>query len=164
VAAVSHGFDQGRNVSVEANERYLVELQLLDNGGVRLFCGRGTDQREDAKVAVEALVIGWFNYVVALSAEVSRRSGYWGSWDFALAVTDLRGAQALSRFYDLITYGEPTIFTDADYRQAVRASGEQVQRSPRELAGRALGRFVRGLGVIHRWADGFIDPESPDGA
>lgn len=125
----------------------MLELEVREDGGLRLFCGRGSEVigDEGKRVAFEALIAGLTSRVLLTAAEVVATTGYGGSWDLGLAVTNLRGCHAYSlhdkfggRFLDVP-------YSADSYEQAVRVDSDALVRSPIEVLESLCGRLHRGL-------------------
>ena len=100
---------------------------------------------EGKRVAFEALIAGLTMRVLLVAGEVVAATGYGGSWDLGLAVTNLRGCHAYSlhnqfggRFLD-VPYSADV------YEQTVRVESDALVRSPVEVLESLYGRLHRGL-------------------
>jgi hypothetical protein len=129
-------------------ETRLIEVELSENGAVRLFCGRASDNREsdpNFEFAFEALVGGLTMRVLRIAANIADATGFWGTWNLGLAITDSKGKyswlRAESHFY------EGTPYTAAKYLAFTRASTEELSDLPGDVATRLVGRFLRAFGT-----------------
>lgn len=124
----------------------MLELEIREDGGLRLFCGRGSEEiTEGKRVAFEPLIAGLTMRVLLVAGEVVTSTGYGGSWDLGLAVTNLRGCHAYSlhnrfggRFLD-VPYSADV------YEQTARVESDALVRSPVEVLESLYGRLHRGL-------------------
>jgi hypothetical protein len=125
----------------------MLELEVREDGGLRLFCGRGSKVigDEEKRVAFEAAIAGLTIRVLLVAAEVVATTGYGGSWDLGLAVTHLRGCHAYSLHNQ---YGSRFIdvpYSADSYEQVVRVDSDALVRSPVEVLESLYGRLHRGL-------------------
>jgi hypothetical protein len=130
----------------------LLDLEVREDGGLRLFCGRGSGEVSPPggevgvkRVVFEALVAGLTYRVIVAAVTVADSTRYSGAWDFGLAVTNLRGAYAYSlhdkfgmRFQD-VPYSAPS------YEQTVRVDTDVMASAPLEVLESLYGRLHRGL-------------------
>ena len=136
----------GREPSPEAKEDDYFEVELHENGGVRLFCSRASDSRGPDgkdKLAFETLIGGLTLRTVFIAQIVSEACGHFGSWDFGLAVTNLRGAvswKVTERFL-----GTAVPFSSEEYVQVARATLDEVLADPLQVATRLVGKLNRAL-------------------
>ena len=100
-AWTSDGFELDGRASTHRDEEYLLEVGFTEGGGVRLFCGRGSDTRKEfplmpeeaapPQLIIDNLVIGWSYRVTGMAQAISEVTGFTGMWDFAVGLTGLRG-------------------------------------------------------------------------
>ena len=167
-AVTTYGFGPGRSLLPDAAEDHLLELELDENGELRLFCGRASYlSRSDSgnPLAFELLMIGLFRQLLGVVSAISESARYLGSWDFAVAVQGLRGCTSAELAQDFMS-SCPVFSADA-YREGTRASIEELRQRPGEIANRLFGRLVRSLGSTGRpqlvRLLGDVDPPRSDG-
>lgn len=150
-ALTTGGFLPGRALQSEAREEGLVELELAEDGEVRVFCGRASylsERNAGAPLAFEALVVGTCRQLLSILAAVSVSSAYIGAWQLAVAVQGLRGCVSAELAQDFLSL--TPVYDADDYREATRASFEEIEQRPGVVAERLLGRFTRSLGSSGR--------------
>lgn len=137
-------------------EDNLLDLEVDEDGTLHLFCGRGSDTLREVEVLIPAVVAGLVMRAVQAAARITDLTGYVGTWDFAVAVTGLRGVAPHAR--DLTDHS-PAYSAD-EYRNRTAADTAELASSSRGCTERLVGRLLRGLG-----RDGGIDavfpPEQP---
>jgi hypothetical protein len=141
--------DAPRAVDVE---KRLLDLEVNEDGGLRLFCGRASDtlrdeddDDDDLECVVEGLVIGLTKRLVLVAETVANTTDWLGSWDFGIAITGLRGLVSLR----LLQHGQEYLaapFSEDDYRETVRATYERVVKDPDSIVTDLTGRLNRALG------------------
>ena len=131
------------NVNVE---KRLLDLEVNEDGGLRLFCGRASDTlRDDVECVIEGLVIGLTKRLVLVAGTIAATTDWLGSWDFGIAVTGLRGLVSLR----LVQHGQDWLaapFSEEEYRETVRATYERVVKDPDGIVTDLTGRLNRALG------------------
>jgi hypothetical protein len=108
----------------------------------------------DVTVVFEALIIGHVSLLARLSAAVSHRWGYTGSWRFALSMNGLR--DSVSWILTDRTFGDRgPIYTEDIYERAAEASLSDLDKNPVQVAAALTAPLLRSLGCHHAWAEHF---------
>lgn len=146
-SAHSSYLQPGRQPSPEADEDDYFEVELHENGAIRLYCSRASVSHAHrdgpGRVAFETL-IGGLTYRAVLIAEViSDACGHYGSWDLGLAVTNLKGAISWKATQSLSGYGVP--FSSDEYLEVAGATADEIGASPVDVTQRLFGRLNRAL-------------------
>lgn len=146
-AASSYGLAAGRALTEDAREKGLIEIEMTEDGAVRMLCGRGSDVYQPdsgLQVVIEAVVAGLTNRAVRLTGDVASKSGYFGEWALGVAMTGLRACEshavAISRF------GSAQPYPDDRYQSLTRASTPEIHNHPGVVTDRLVGRLFRTLG------------------
>lgn len=115
------------NGTLAAHEGDLLELEVREDGGLRLFCGRGSAQArpDDPRVLFLQLVAGLAWRVVRTALTIAEVAGYYGSWDLGLALTNLRDVEGLAGpgYY---TMAARPVYSEEQYTRTVRVTYEQL--------------------------------------
>jgi hypothetical protein len=108
-------------------EKRLLDLEIGEDGSLRLFCGRASDTfgtrfipDEATEAVFESLVLGLTKRLVLIAATIADTTDYLGPWDFGVAVVGLSGLVSL-RLVQRATWA-PTPYSEKYYRQTVRAT------------------------------------------
>jgi hypothetical protein len=127
-------------------ERRLLDLEVNEDGGVRLFCsGASTTLGGDVECVTDSLVIGLTKRLVLIAETIATTTGWLGSWDFGIAIKRLRGLLSLR----LVQHGQQylaTPFSEEDYQEMLRATGERVIKDADGIVADLTGRLNRALG------------------
>jgi hypothetical protein len=126
-------------------ERNLLDLEVNEDGGLRLFCGRASDTLRNVDYVIDGLVIGLTKRLVLVAETVANTTDWLGSWDFGVAVIGLRGLTSLH----LAQHGQEWLaapFSEDEYRETVRATYERVVKDPDAIVVDLTGRLNRALG------------------
>ena len=131
----------------EKRETHWITMELWEDGSVRLFNGRGSDYyRDGARVIFEIIVGGSVRRAVEAAIRVSDATGYEGTWDVGVALTNLAGAVSYFRMAnwwvdadDLPPYPEDT------YRRTWAGTAAELRRGPDSVVDRLVGSLNRTL-------------------
>lgn len=112
------------NGEIPPDERNLLDMEVHEDGGVRLFSSRATDVRDGTKYFVDAVVAGLVLRVVETARAVAETAGFYGTWQFGVAVTNIRDAIShhASRDFSMTATG----FSEDSFRRAAAATYEEL--------------------------------------
>jgi hypothetical protein len=104
----------------------------------------------DATAVFEALIVGHISLLARLSAAVSHKWGYTGSWRFALSMNGLR--DSVSWTLAVQDFGErgPT-YSENVYERATEASLDDLDDNPSQVAAALTAPLLRSLGSYPAW-------------
>jgi hypothetical protein len=141
----------------------IVEFEIDEDGGLRIFMGRLSDGRSDRfadpaggrqQVFPSALIM-YARQFIALTRAAAEHAGYLGTWVLAAGATGIQGLPVR----DYVLQGDPSPHYDAaDYRRATTASYAELLHQPGTVTERLIGRLVRALGVDQKYAGAFTEP------
>jgi hypothetical protein len=140
----------------------VVELEIDEDGGLRIFMSRLSDSLEDrfadqpgsTQILFPSAAVVYARQFVALVAAAAERAGYLSTWVLAAGATGLQGVPV----YDFRRQGDPSpLYVAATYEQATRASYAELVRQPGAVTERLIGRLLRSLGVHSNYARALID-------
>ncbi len=149
-AAHSYPISPTREVEDASSEDRTIELEIAEDGTIRLMSGRAGAPHSAGRFVFEEAPLGHTYQMVALAREISREVGFLGSWDFAVGLNGLRGASSYM-IYGLHQSHGP-IYTSDEYLQATRCTNEEIEANIGGVVARLLGRFVRALGT-EQWRE-----------
>ncbi|MGV1008750.1 MAG: hypothetical protein ACOYBY_09095 [Dermatophilaceae bacterium] len=135
-------------VPAERNGEDVLELELSDEGAVRMMTTRLSDRRPDgAEVLFENTPVVLVRRVLGIAGAVAEAAGYHGSWAIAL---EANGIARLSPHLggDSFYHGTRSVGQDQNvYRATGIASYAELTQIPGALTSRLLGRFLRSLAL-----------------
>lgn len=114
----------GLETESPAREYNLLELEVREDGGLRLVCGRGSAAIEGIRVLFVELVAGLTWRVARAALTVAETAEYYGAWDLGLALTNMRGVQAYNKNW--LRRASATAYSKDEYRRTSRVSYEQL--------------------------------------
>ncbi|MGH7483696.1 MAG: hypothetical protein ACRELV_16230, partial [Longimicrobiales bacterium] len=145
-ALVSHGIGAMREVVEDYREANLIELEVDEDGALRLFCGRASDSPlgDGTRWAIEPLMPGLTWRVLHLAATIADEASYLGNWDLGVALTNARGIA--SHELGQRTFRSAAIpYAEDEYRAATQATYAELAGNRYAVLERLLGRLNRAL-------------------
>lgn len=149
-AAASTAFTGAREISTEGSHREggLLEVEVDEDGAIRLFCGRGSDWNADSPLnrwTFEPLLVGLTWRVLLLAATIAAETDYVGNWDVGVALTNARGIASYNLEHG-VGWGHRSMSFGADeYRAVTEATYAEVSENRHAILQRLLGRLNRAL-------------------
>jgi hypothetical protein len=126
-------------------ETRLLDLEVNEDGGLRLFCGGASKTMRNVDYVIDSLVIGLTKRMVLVAETIAGTTDWLGSWDFGVAVTGLRGRTS----WRLAQHAQGYLaapYSKGEYRQTVRATHERIVKDPDAIVADLTGRLNRALG------------------
>jgi hypothetical protein len=130
----------------QRQEKRLLDLEIREDGGLRLFCGRASDTFGPSSIecVVEALTLGLMKRLVLAAVAVADATAYFGQWDLGVAGTGLRDVVSLRLIQT--TDEDPTPFSEDEYRETTRVTYERLTKDPDGIVEELTGQLNRALG------------------
>jgi hypothetical protein len=121
---IASHFETPHRAAASDSEKHGIEVELAEDGTVRVFCSRPTDYLDHQKyVVLEAVILGLVLRTIRLAATVGRDAGYAGDWQLSLVVTRLKDAVSLFLTQNLfIDARDPMPYPDERYQRTWRGS------------------------------------------
>lgn len=145
----------------------IVEIEIDEDGGLRIFMGRLSDRHADRladpaggrQQILPSAVITYTRQFIALTRAAAEHAGYLGIWILAAGATGIQGLPV----HDYVLQGNPSPHYDAaDYRRATTASYAELFHQPGTTTERLVGRLLRALGMHEKYANALADPITLD--
>jgi hypothetical protein len=155
VARCSPVLQDGRQYRPEGNiraERSLVDIEVREDGGIRILVGRMTERRESefgqSYLSVQdGLTVAYAHRLIKWASDLSSAVGYRGSWMLGLEGNGLRGAESV--YPDGFAHGQG--YSENTYREVSSAHINEMRERPRDVAERLVGPLLRSLGSFGRF-------------
>ncbi|MEV0163823.1 hypothetical protein [Nonomuraea fuscirosea] len=141
------------------------DLQVHEDGGLRLFFSRLSDQRRQGSAPAEQVIyegatVSNTRRFLGLVVEAGERAGYFGNWTLALGATGLRGLRvALSRN----AWGDGPPYDRDSYTATTAATWAELNQRPGAITRRLIGAFLRALATESYYSSALTDPHPDDG-
>lgn len=136
----------------ERAEKYMVDLEIGDDGSLTLVCGRGSDYTNPTKdqFILDSVAAVFTRGVVDLAAHIGRDHGYGGRWLLAVGLTDLAGKYT-SDALAVARIGSSYVPFSADrYIESTEAVTSELLAQPGSVTRRLIRRLMRGLATDGR--------------
>jgi hypothetical protein len=124
-----------------AEEDNLLDLEVRDDGGLRLFCARASYMAGGRSVTFINLIVLLTRRLVRAAGAVAAKGDFLGEWGFGVAIRGI-GESSLG----LMLERDPRFVQP--YDEVTTCSAEQLRQAPDDVAHRLLGKFFRGLGIF----------------
>ncbi len=130
------------------------ELELHDNGAIRLFLGRLTDhlpknvhgERQQQHVLFDVAAVMYARRFLGILAGIAEH-GYLGTWTLGAGATGVLGARSFRIVDDPRSFEDGTPYGEDTYVQSTTSSYEELTTKPGAIADRLIGRLLRTVGT-----------------
>ncbi|MGL5825766.1 MAG: AlbA family DNA-binding domain-containing protein [Nocardioides sp.] len=139
--------DRGWNLGA-TNPEDIVEVEVTEDGAIRVLNTRASDTAGGAKSAVlfEEALPDSVRRTVGMAEHIANQTGYLGPWMIGAAMTGIAGLSAYGEGR-LLRSPLASVGIDTDeYRQQTTASYVELQQTPGAVTARIVGRFLRSIG------------------
>lgn len=160
-ARASHRLRPDRTISDDTDEEELVELEVHEDGGLRIFMGRFSDRMEDGeRVLFDSAAVLYVRRLLVLVRAAAEQSGYFGNWTLAVGGTGLGGCRSFLLRQRWTSGPADPRYTDDTYQQVTATTYPELVNDPARVTERLLGRLLRALGTSHQHRA--AAPDAPD--
>jgi hypothetical protein len=139
----------------DAWEDIAVDLEVREDGGLRLFAARIGDSRvlfngtPFTGLYLDRIAIAVHEILVA-ARYLAAQTGHGQQWDLGVAVTRISGARAVKSVGESLgPLGHG--YTKPEYRATTRATVLEMDTVPEEVVDKLLGRLARSLGAAEQY-------------
>lgn len=133
-----------RSKAASDREDGTIELEVLENGGLRLYSARATDLMGAMPVVVDVLVYGLAWRVVDWTRTVADQAGFVGNWRFGIALTGINGARSHA-VANRAFHSAARQFEGDEYEAWTEATYAELAGDPDAVVERLVGRLNRAL-------------------
>ena len=129
-----------------------IELQVFENGGLRLFSSRLSEQineETEDHFLYDLVAVGNTYRFLALVRQAGADAGYMGNWALALGITRLHGRSPYTSVArgDRWRHGMRNLYDRDTYEQATETTWAELNETPGTVTRRLVGSFLRTLAV-----------------
>lgn len=139
-----------------------IELQVGDDGGLRIYSSRLSDEVNGQQQIFAAAPVVKTRRLLALVVAAAEEAGYFGNWALAVGANRLKGMGAYNSNHGM--FG-PNAQYDADiYAETTTATWAELTATPGAITRRLTGPLLRALGVEQHFDKTLRDPgpEQPE--
>ncbi len=126
-----------------------VEVQFLEDGGLRLYSSRLSDNPGESNGGEQALfdaaAVGLTRRMLEVVRLTAERVGYFGNWSLAVGATRLQGRRRYAGEAWVFS-GQSARYIQDTYEQATGATWADLNAIPGTITSRLLGPLLRSLG------------------
>ncbi len=142
---------------VHEDENDAVEMEVHEDGGLRLFMGRFSDLHEDTNVIFENASVIYVRQLIALTVAAAEEAGYFGNWILGAGATNLKGkcAYQLARSYISDRAKQP--YDSDEYIRTSLVTYAELKQSPGQVTERLTGKLLRSLGMYDQYVHALKD-------
>lgn len=143
------------------NPENAIELQVHENGGLRLFFSRLSDVRgqgskPDEQVIIESAAVTNARRFLGLVVAAGERAGYFGNWALALGATGLHGLRAAPKRNP---WGDGPPYDRDTYTAATATTWAELNQTPGAITRRLIGPLLRALDTESYYSLALTDPD-----
>lgn len=164
VALSSAGLESDRTYAPEGRrgEAKVIEVQLFEDGGLRLFMSRLSDslrerpaeEGEAEQVLFDAAAVILTRHMLELIRLISDDVGYHGNWTVALGANRLRGRR---RYHGQAHFPSNHRYSADTYEESTGATLAELREAPGTVTHRLLGPLLRSLDSAELFAKALTD-------
>lgn len=165
IANVGRSLSQsGRQMSVEGiygssdPEPGLLDIEFLENGGIRVLVGRGSRKAQDDRwYVIDVSIVMYVRRLLEWSRKYGEATRYRGSWLFAVHADKLAGTTS-SAFVDKFDYPNPPRYSAPMYEANTPATTQELVSQPWAVAHRLAEGLTWSLGSYERVKNHLEEP------
>lgn len=161
-ALASHNLADGRQhkPTGQWGDEDTIEVQFLEDGGLRLYSSRLSDNPGESNGGEQALfdaaAVGLTRRMLEVVRLTAEQAGYFGNWSLAVGATRLQGRRRYAGEAWAFS-GMSARYTQDTYKQATGATWADLNAAPGAIASRLLGSLLRSLGSQDVFAKALSD-------
>jgi hypothetical protein len=165
-ARVTSNIGEGRifQPSDSPNSENAIELQVQEDGGLRLFFSRLSAPmhdrltKTDRQVILDATAVTFTRRLLALVLASAETGGYFGNWAMAVGAISLRG---LASHGNAAGFAGRARYDQVTYTETTTVSWAELNNTPGAITRRLLGPFLRSFEAEQGYAALLTDPTPP---
>lgn len=154
VAKASPALGEGRiyNAPRDGHDPDVIEAQVFEDGGLRLFSSRLSDHLPSGEqILLDAAVVNLTRRLLALVQAAATEAGYRGNWALAVGATRLRGRRPIQQQNTRPLDGPTARYDQDTYEEATLATWAEITSTPGAVTARLTGPLLRSLDTHHRY-------------
>ncbi|MFI6995831.1 helix-turn-helix domain-containing protein [Nonomuraea wenchangensis] len=127
-----------------------IELQVHEDGGLRLFTSRFSSATRDGseeQLILPAAAVNHTHRFLALIKIASEHAGYFGNWALAIGATGLRGLRVHSNANPNFGFGPQARYDKDTYTRTTSVSWAELNNAPAATTQRLVGPLLRALEI-----------------
>jgi len=158
VAWTTYALAEGRTPRGDATSESAGELEIRDNGELRLYNSRLSATSDGNRMLFESVALGSIRRFLAVVKAAADVGGYYGNWALAAGGTGLKGCYSHAATAGWGGGAQGPALGEDVYRRSVTASYADLDRGPGALTERLIAPLLRALRTRERYGSVFADP------
>lgn len=152
IALCTFELQDGRRATPDGLQREAdsLDVELREDGGLRVFVGRMTDEHRGDKLINDGLALAYVTRLVEWARSVSFITGYRGRWMLGVAGSRLWGGRSATSARNFMASWP--VYDADEFRQTTTASYFELDERPGDVVDRLVGRLLRALGTADYYA------------
>jgi len=132
-----------------SKETHRLEVELREDGGIRVLSGRMTAQRPErdpSKIILDQRVVAFAHRLVAWAVDVSSQINYGATWALGIRATGLKDGISAKLAPQFGGFDAPP-YTGTSYTATTEAVVAELTDNPQAVVQRLVGKLIRSLGA-----------------
>ncbi|MFJ5976750.1 AlbA family DNA-binding domain-containing protein [Pseudarthrobacter oxydans] len=130
------------------DEKGILDVQLLESGGIRILIGRGTTRwTPEESIICDGLAVAYAQRLTFWTSTLSERYGYRSLWTIGLRINGVKGLRSHMTLDDWSSFEPPRTMPSDVYSRAITVSADALESSPEDAVESLVGRLLKMLGT-----------------
>lgn len=130
------------------DEKSILDVQLLESGGIRILIGRGTTRwTPEESIICDGLAVAYAQRLTFWTSTLSERYGYRSLWTLGLRINGVKGLRSHMMMDDWSSFEPPRTMPSDVYSRTITVSADALETSPEDAVESLVGRLLKMLGT-----------------
>lgn len=130
------------------NEKGILDVQLLESGGIRILVGRGTIRwTPEESIICDGLAVAYAQRLAFWTSILSERYGYRSLWSLGLRINGVKGLRSHMMMDEWSSFESPRKMPIDVYSRTATVSADALASSPEDAVESLVGRLLKMLGT-----------------
>ncbi|MDQ0144969.1 AlbA family DNA-binding domain-containing protein [Pseudarthrobacter niigatensis] len=132
------------------SERSILDIELLESGGIRILIGRGTEKwTPEESMICDGLAVAYAQRLAHWTSMLSERYAYRSLWTLGLRMNGLKGWPSHMMKDNSPSFEPPRTMHSDVYSRAITVSASALASTPDDVVESLVGRLLKILGTTH---------------
>ncbi len=130
------------------SEKSLLDIELRETGGLRIFIGRGTDfLNPEEKIICDGIAVAYTQRLLFWTNKLSELYGYHSLWSLGLRINGIQGLRSQLKVDNWDTFESPSTMDTDVYSRVHNAGSNSIATEPDTAIVALVGRLLKVLGT-----------------
>jgi hypothetical protein len=130
------------------SEKGMLDVELLESGGIRILIGHGTDKSSaDESIICDGLAVAYAQRLTFWTKVLSERYAYRSLWTLGLRINGVKGLRSHMKLDEWNSYGPPRTMHTNVYSRTTAVSTDALENTPEDVVEWLVGRLLKILGT-----------------